>query len=157
MWIILAFDLIPLLLVTDCLPLMQFDGHRQLASGSVDLAIFDNSALWLTVSNAAVRSTATQTVRCGGFLLLKPVATSPVSCSKAEVLECPVRNPCWSEAGSKCVLTVVSIRASINFAAGQSSEIGRYEVPREESLPGLGIGMTIDDFQIAGIRHDVTE
>ena len=88
---------------------------------------------------------------------MKPVATSLVSCSKAEVVECPVRNPCWSEAGNKCVLTVVSIRASITFAAGQSIEIGRYEVPREESLPGLGIGMTIDDFQIAGIRHDVTE
>ena len=55
------------------------------------------------------------------------------------------------------MLTVVSIRASITFAAGQSSEIGRYEVPREESLPGLGIGMTIDDFQIAGNWHDVTE
>ena len=55
------------------------------------------------------------------------------------------------------MLTVVSIRASTTFAAGQSSEIGRYEVPREESLPGLGIGMTIDDFQIAGIRHDVAE
>ena len=50
------------------------------------------------------------------------------------------------------MLTVVSIRASITFAAGQSSEIGRYEVAREESSPGLGIGMTIDDFQIAGIR-----
>ena len=73
------------------------------------------------------------------------------------MVECPGRNPCWSEAGSKCVLTVVSMRASITFAAGQSSEIGRYEVPREESLPSLGIGMTIDDFQIAGIRHDVTE
>ena len=44
-----------------------------------------------------------------------------------------------------------------NFRCRQSSEIDRYEVPREESLPGLGIGMTIDDFQIAGIRHDVTE
>ena len=55
------------------------------------------------------------------------------------------------------MLTVVSIRASITFAAGQGREIGRYEVPREESLPGLGIGMTLDDFQIAGIRHDVTE
>ena len=55
------------------------------------------------------------------------------------------------------MLTVVSMRASITFAAGQSSEIGRYEVPREESLPGLGIGMTIDDLQIVGIRHDVTE
>ena len=55
------------------------------------------------------------------------------------------------------MLTVVSIRASITFTAEQSSEIGRYKVPREESLPGLGIGMTIDDFQIAGIRHNVKE
>ena len=28
---------------------------------------------------------------------------------------------------------------------------------QQESLPGLWMGMTIDDFQIAGIRHDVTE
>ena len=88
---------------------------------------------------------------------MKPVTTSLVSCSKAEVVECPVRNPCWSEAGCKCVLTVVSMRASITFATGQSSDIGRYKVPREESLPGLGIGVTIDDFQIYGNRHDVTE
>ena len=45
------------------------------------------------------------------------------------------------------MLTVVIIRASATFAALQSSE----------SLPGLGIGMTIDDFQIAWIQHDVTE
>ena len=32
------------------------------------------------------------------------------------------------------MLTLVSMRASITFAAGQSNEIGRYEVPREESL-----------------------
>ena len=55
------------------------------------------------------------------------------------------------------MLTLVSMRASITFAVGQSSVIGRYEVPREESLQGLGIGMTIDDFQIAGIRHYVTK
>ena len=73
------------------------------------------------------------------------------------MVECPVRNPCWSKAGNRYVLMVVSMRASITFAAGQSSEIGRYEVHREESLPGLGIGKTIDDFQIAGIQHDVTE
>ena len=59
---------------------------------------------------------------------MKSVATSLVSCSKTEVVECPGRNPCWSKAGSKCVLTVVSMRASITFAAGQSSEIDRYEV-----------------------------
>ena len=48
--------------------LTGFVGRGQVASGNVDLAIFDNSTLWLPVSNAAVRSTATQTVRCGGFL-----------------------------------------------------------------------------------------
>ena len=30
-------------------------------------------------------------------------------------------------------------------------------MPREESLPGVAIGMTMDDFQIDGIRLDVTE
>ena len=52
---------------------------------------------------------------------------------------------------------MVSIRAYITFAAGQSSDIGRYEVSREESLSGLGIGLIMDDFQIAWILHDVTE
>ena len=28
---------------------------------------------------------------------------------------------------------------------------------REQSLPGFGIGMTMDDFQIDGIQQDVTE
>ena len=73
------------------------------------------------------------------------------------MVECPGRNPCWLKAGRKCGLTVVSIRVSITCAGGQSSEICRYEVPREECLPGLGIEMTIDDFQIAGIRHNATE
>ena len=52
---------------------------------------------------------------------------------------------------------LVTMRASINFAARKRSEIGRYEVPREESSPGFGMRMTLDDFQIAGIRHDLTE
>ena len=30
-------------------------------------------------------------------------------------------------------------------------------MPREESLPGFGIGMTMGDFQVDGIRQDVTE
>ena len=41
-----------------------------MAGGSVDLAILDISVLWLTVSNAAVKSTSTQTVRWGGFFWL---------------------------------------------------------------------------------------
>ena len=147
----------PLQLVIDCLPLKYFDSHRQISSGSVDLTILDNSTLWLTVSNAAVRSTAIQTVRCGGFLWLKPFAILLVSCSKAEVVECPCLKPCWSADGSRWLLMVGSKRASIPFAAGQRSEIDRWEVLREQSFPGFGIGMTMDDFQIDGIRQDVTE
>ena len=50
------------------------------------------------------------------------------------------RNPCWSGDGSRWELTSGKMRASITFAAGQSSEIGRCDVPCEESLPGLGMG-----------------
>ena len=65
-WTIIAFDLTPLQLVTDYLPL-EFDSHRQGALEGVELAIFDSSTLWFTVSNASVRSTSAQIVRCGGF------------------------------------------------------------------------------------------
>ena len=50
-----------------------------------------------------------------------------------------------------------SISASKTFAAGQMSEMGRYDVPCEVSLPGFGIGMTIEDIQIAGILEELTE
>ena len=36
--------------------------------------------------------------------------------------------------------------ASRTFAAGHSSQMGLYEVPCDESLPGLGIGMTNEVF-----------
>ena len=39
---------------------------------------------------------------------MKPVAISLVSCSKAEVVECPGRKPCWSADGSMWLLTVGS-------------------------------------------------
>ena len=51
------------------------------------------------------------------------VAISLVSCSKAEVVKCPVRKPCWSADGSRWLLTVGNKRTSITFAAGQRSEI----------------------------------
>ena len=46
--------------------------------------------------------------------------------------------------------------ASRTLAAGHSSEI-LYEVPCDESLPGLGIGMTNEVFQIDGRRQDLRE
>ena len=45
----------------------------------------------------------------------------------------------------------------MTFAAGQNSEIGRYDVPCEESLSGLGMGMTNAVFQIEGIRLNLKE
>ena len=107
-----------------------------------NLLILDSSLLWQTVSNAADKSTATQTVRSGVFLWLNPIAMSVVNCNRAEVVECSCLKPCWSGAGWRYLLIVGRIKRS---------EIGRYEDPWEVSLPGLGIGMINEDFHIAGI------
>ena len=47
--------------------------------------------------------------------------------------------------------------ASGTLAAGHRSEMGLYDVPCDESLPGLGIGMTNAVFQIDGRRQDLSE
>ena len=44
------------------------------------------------MSNAADKSTATQTVRSGGFLWLNPIAKSVIICSRVEVVECSCLN-----------------------------------------------------------------
>ena len=122
-----------------------------MAGGRSDLLILDSSLLWQTVSNAADKSTATQTVRSGGFLWLNPIAMSVVNCNRAEVVKCSCLKPCWSGAGWCYLLIVGRIRVSRTFAAGQRSEIGHYEDPWEVSLPGLGLGMINEDFHIARI------
>ena len=60
------------------------------------MLMFDNSLLWQTVSNAADKSTATQTVRAGGVLWLNPTAMYVVNCSRVEVVECSRLKPCSS-------------------------------------------------------------
>ena len=47
--------------------------------------------------------------------------------------------------------------ASRTLAAGHSREMGLYEVPCDESLSGLGIGMINEVFQINGRRQDLRE
>ena len=47
--------------------------------------------------------------------------------------------------------------ASRTLAAGYSNDMGLYEVPCDESWPGLGIGMTNEVFQIDGRRKDLRE
>ena len=91
------------------------------------------------MANAADKSTATQTVRSGGFLWLNPIAMSVVNCNRAEVVECSFLKPCWSGAGWRYLLIVGRIRDYMTFAAWKRSEIDRYEDPWEVSLPGLGI------------------
>ena len=47
---------------------------------------------------------------------------------------------------------------SMTLVAGRSSEMGIImEVPCDESLPGLGIGMTNKIFHINGRRQDLRE
>ena len=89
------------------------------------MLIIDNRLLWQTVSNAADKSIATQTVRSGGFLLLNPIAIYVVNCSRAEVVECSDLKPCWSGAGRRYLLIVGKSRDSRISAARQRSEIGR--------------------------------
>ena len=59
------------------------------------------------------------------------------------MVECPGQNPCRSGAGSRWELPVESTC--------------QYKVHGEESFPGLLIGVPIDGFQIARIRHNMTE
>ena len=50
-------------------------------------------------------------------------------------------------------MTLGSISASKTLAAGQSSELGVYDVRRDMSLPRLGIGIMVYALQITGIRQ----
>ena len=81
--------------------------------------IFDNRLLWQIVWNAADKSTATQTIRSGGFLWLNPIVMSVGNCSRAEVVECSGLKPCWSGAGMRYLLIVGKSRDYRTFAAGQ--------------------------------------
>ena len=49
------------------------------------------------------------------------------------------------------------ISTSRTLAVGHISEMGLYEMPCDESLPGLGISMTNEVFQIDERRQDLRE
>ena len=57
--------------------------------------------------------------------------------------------------GYQCIMRQDKMSTSRTMVAGNSSEMGLYEVPCDESLPGLGIGMTNEVFQIDGRRRDL--
>ena len=49
------------------------------------------------------------------------------------------------------------MRASRTLVAGHSTEMGLYEVPCNDSLPGFGIGMTNEVLQIDGSWQELRE
>ena len=49
-------------------------------------------------------------------------------------------------------MTLGRVSAYKTLEAGQSRKMSLYEVPWDVSLPGLGIGIIIEYFQMAGIR-----
>ena len=55
------------------------------------------------------------------------------------------------------IMIIIKMSTSKTLAAGHRSEMGLYEVPCDETLPGLGIGMTNEVFQIDGRRQDFWE
>ena len=75
----------------------------------------------------------------------------------ADVVECLGLKPCSSFAGEINLLIMGKMSASRTLVAGHNSEMGLYEVPCNESLPGLEIGMTNEVFQIDGRRQDLRE
>ena len=62
-----------------------------------------------------------------------------------------------SGSDEKNLLIEGKMSASRTLVAGHSSEVGLYEVPCDQSLPGLGIGMTNEVFQIDGRHRDLRE
>ena len=77
---------------------------------------------------------------------------SVVSRSSADVVDLEARNPSWWSAGCRRLFSDGRISVSSTLAAGQRSEIGRKDLPCDESLPGFGNGMMVDIFQMDGRR-----
>ena len=99
-----------------------------MAGGRCDLLILDSRLLWQTVSNAADKSTVTQTVRSGGFLWLNPIAMFVVNCNRAEVVECCCLKLCWSGAGRRYLSMVGRIRVSRTFALGREARYANMNI-----------------------------
>ena len=87
-----------------------------MTDGRDDPAILD-----ISVSNAAIKSMATHTVRCGGFPWLKIVSVSVVSLKKENVVECLGLKPCCSLAAERNSLIVGKMSASRGPTEGACS------------------------------------
>ena len=87
----------------------------------------------LTVSKALLISRATITVLAGGLFSLKPLMIVLFMLWSAVVVECFCLKPCWySLFGMFCVMWGSMTFSSV-LAIGDSSDIGRKEVPMPTS------------------------
>ena len=96
-------------------------------------------------------SSAIVVVRCGGLLWLKPVVMWFVMRWSAVVVECFVLKPCWWLAVVMCCVMSGRSIFSSSLAMGDSSDIGLYDVLSFGTLLGLGMGMILAVFHIAGM------
>ena len=90
-------------------------------------------------------------VRSGGRFWLKPETMWSVNWCKAVTVECLCLKPCWCGGIFTLSVKCGSMTFSSVLAIGERREMGLYEVPRNGSLFGLGIGIILASFQIWGI------
>ena len=119
--------------------------------GTVVCCIFLMRECMFTVSKALLRSRETTMVRCGGCGWLKPWIIWFVIWCRAVVVEWRVLKPCWCFIWGRLGVMYGRRTFSKVLAIGESSDIGRYDVPTQGSLLGLGIGMILANFHIWGM------
>ena len=121
------------------------------------LAIVESRRVWSTMSKAFDRSSDIATVRCGGLGWLKPVAIWWVKGRRAVVVDLFFLKPCWASERGRWNSRKGRRSRSRTLAAGQRSEMGRYEVDSLRGLSGFGMGTIWACFHIAGMRELLRE
>ena len=106
---------------------------------------------WSKLSNAAVRSSVTSTVRWAGFFLRKPAAKSAVIDDSAMHVESFGRRPCWAGWKGMCVSILGSRSSSSVLAAGHIRLIGCQSFHCCWPCRVIGSGMIIALCNISGI------
>ena len=86
----------------------------------------------------------------GGFLLVETITYILIKSFSADTVECLLWKPCWKSGIGRFSFNVGNIRRSSTFIARHRSDTGLYDVDSAGSLPGLGSGIIMEVFQIAG-------
>ena len=83
--------------------------------------------------------------------MLKPLAMRWDKGRSAVTVEWPGLKPCWETDVVRACVRYGSKSRSRILAAAQRREIGLYDVPFSFGFPGLGMGMMVEFFQMAGM------